>query len=305
MADFFNQGWAWFISLVSLAGMLGYGAICIINYIKSNKESSAEPKTQGHVWDGNLEELDTPIPTWWIAMLVSSVVFGLFYLVLYPGLGSFSGILGWSQNQQYTEEVERADELYSPLFAKFASQDVASLSKDPQALKTGKRLYQTNCAVCHGSDARGAKSFPNLRDKDWLYGGEPETIEQTIFLGRSGLMPGWDQVLGREGSWAVAEYVLSLSQEPTNPDLLEEGKKNYEQLCVSCHGDMGEGNQALGAPNLTDEIWLYGHSHQSIVDTIRQGRNGIMPAFEKTLGKDKVHVLAAYIYSLSDTPDSQ
>ena len=304
MSDFINQGWSWFIAIVSLVGILGYCAFCIFNYMHSNTNDS-ETKTTGHVWDTNLTELNTPIPTWWISMLLMSVVFGLFYFILYPGLGAFKGFLGWTQNHQYEQEVTLADEQYGPLFTQFAGEDLASLAKNEQALKTGKRLYQTNCAVCHGSDARGAKSFPNLRDKDWLYGGDPEAIKTTILNGRRGVMPGWDQVLGRDGAWAVAEYVLSFSQDPANPDLLEKGKENYDKICVSCHGEKGEGNQALGAPNLTDDIWLYGGSHQAIVDSIRLGRNGIMPAHDKILGEDKVHILSAYIYSLSENPESQ
>ena len=304
MSDFINQGWSWFIAIVSLCGILGYCAFCIFNYIQSGA-SDNKTETTGHVWDENITELNTPIPTWWISMLIISVVFGLCYFILYPGLGSFKGFLGWTQNQQYDQEVAQADEQFGPLFAKFSGQDLETLSKNEQALKTGKRLYQTNCAVCHGSDARGAKSFPNLRDEDWLYGGDPDVIKASILNGRRGVMPSWEQVLGREGAWAVAEYVLSFSQDPANPDLLKKGKENYDRLCVSCHGEKGEGNQALGAPNLTDNVWLYGGSHQAIVDSIRNGRNGIMPAHEKILGEDKVHILSAYIYSLTEKSVSE
>ena len=304
MADFFNQGWSWFIAVVSLAGILGYGLVAYLT-IKNQKNSDDHTGTTGHVWDGDLEEFNTPIPKWWMGMLTISIVFGLVYLLLYPGLGSYKGLLGWTQMNQYDQEVAKADEAYGPLFSQFSGQDLVSLSQDQNALKTGKRLYQTNCAICHGSDARGAKSFPNLRDTEWLYGGEPETIKATILNGRSGLMPSWDAVLGENDSRAVAEYVLSLTRESVNPRLLDKGKEKYEQLCVSCHGVNAEGNQSLGAPSLIDDVWLYGDSHQSVVETIRYGRNGIMPAHEKILGEDKVHILAAYIYSLSQNKNTQ
>ncbi len=304
MADFFNQGWSWFIAIISLVGIVGYGLVAFIT-IKHQKSSGDHTETTGHVWDGNLAEYDTPIPKWWMGMLLLSIVFSLVYLLLYPGLGSFKGLLGWSQTEQYNQEVDKADQLYSPLFSQFSGQDLVTLAKDEKALKTGKRLYQTNCAVCHGSDARGAKSFPNLRDAEWLYGGDAETIKASILNGRNGVMPGWDQVLGENGSRAVAEYVLSFTREPANPRMLEDGKKNYDQLCVSCHGVNGEGNQALGAPNLTDDVWLYGDSYQAVIESIRNGRNGIMPAHDKILGEDKVHILAAYIYSLSQDSNSQ
>ena len=304
MADFFNQGWSWFIAIISLAGIIGYGLVALIT-IKHQEPSGDQTETTGHVWDGNLAEYNTPIPKWWMGMLLLSIVFSLVYLLLYPGLGSFKGLLGWTQTDQYNQEVDKADRLYNSLFSQFAGQDLETLAKDENALKTGKRLYQTNCAVCHGSDARGAKSFPNLRDAEWLYGGEAEIIKASILNGRNGVMPGWDQVLGENGSRAVAEYVLSFTREPTNPRMLEEGKKNYDQLCVSCHGANGEGNQALGAPNLTNDVWLYGDSYQAVIESIRYGRNGIMPAHDKILGEDKVHILAAYIYSLSQDSDSQ
>lgn len=302
MSDFFNPGWGWFITIVSLAGIIGYGLVAFKNFGKG--DFSKDTKTTGHVWDGDLEELDTPIPNWWLGMLGLSVVFGLCYWLLYPGLGSFKGLLGWSQYSQYDQEMQAAQEKYGPLFNQFAGEDLLELSQDPDALRTGKRLFQTNCAVCHGSDARGAKNFPNLRDHDWLYGGDPQTIEASVLNGRKGVMPAWGQVLGNDLD-DVVRYVMSLSR-ADGADLTNEiGKQRFETTCAACHGADGTGNQQLGAPNLTDDIWLYGHSYDDIADVVRNGRTGIMPAHEKILGQDKVHILAAYVYSLSQEKPQQ
>jgi cytochrome c oxidase cbb3-type subunit 3 len=244
-------------------------------------------------------------------LCVGTVIFALGYLVLYPGLGNWKGILpgyegGWTQVKEWQREMDKADEQYGPLFAKYAAMPVEEVAKDAQALKMGGRLFASNCSVCHGSDAKGAYGFPNLTDDDWLWGGEPETIKTTILHGRQAAMPGWKDVIGEEGIRNVAGYVRSLSGRDTPEGIsvdIEQGQKIFAANCVVCHGPEAKGVTAMGAPNLTDNVWLYGSSFAQIQQTLRYGRNGRMPAQEAILGNDKVHLLAAYVYSLSQQPE--
>jgi cytochrome c oxidase cbb3-type subunit III len=209
---------------------------------------------------------------------------------------------GWTQVKEWQREMDKADEQYGPLYAKFAAMPVEQVAQDPQALKMGGRLFASNCSVCHGSDAKGAYGFPNLTDNDWLWGGAPETIKTTIMGGRQAAMPAWRDVIGEDGISNVAGYVRSLSGRDTPEGInvdIEQGQKIFAANCVACHGPAGNGTQAMGAPNLTDNVWLYGSSFGQIQQTLRYGRNGRMPAQEHILGNDKVHLLAAYVYSLS------
>jgi cytochrome c oxidase cbb3-type subunit 3 len=244
-------------------------------------------------------------------LFVGTVIFALGYLALYPGLGNWKGILpgyegGWTQVKEWQREMDKADEQYGPLFAKYAAMPVEEVAKDAQALKMGGRLFASNCSVCHGSDAKGAYGFPNLTDNDWLWGGEPETIKTTILHGRQAAMPAWRDVIGEEGIRNVAGYVRSLSGRDTPEGIsvdIEQGQKIFATNCVVCHGPEAKGVAAMGAPNLTDNVWLYGSSFAQIQQTLRYGRNGRMPAQEAILGNDKVHLLAAYVYSLSQQPE--
>lgn len=296
MTDFSSDFWHWFIVIPTVLGII-WCAVLAWHNSKGPKDTTEE--TMGHVWDGDLVEYNNPLPRWWLNMFYITIIFGLVYLLLYPGLGKFKGMLDWTQRGQYNQEIELANAEYAPLYEKYASMSFAELAEDSGAMKTAGRLFSTNCALCHGSDARGARGFPNLTDDDWLYGSDQATIMETLINGRNGVMPGWEQVLGEEGSWAVAEYILSWSREPLNPDLLEAGKEKYDQLCVACHGADGKGNQALGAPNLTDDIWLYGGSHKAVVKTLLEGRNGVMPAQKDLLSEEQIHLLGAYVTSLS------
>jgi cytochrome c oxidase cbb3-type subunit 3 len=218
--------------------------------------------------------------------------------VMFPGLGSFKGLLGWSSWGQYNKEVKEADAKYDPIFNQFLNEPITQVADNRDAHDMGQRLFMTYCSQCHQSDAKGAKGFPNLTDKDWLYGGEPATIEATISNGRNGIMPAWGQALGDQGVKEVANYVLSLSGRPHDANLAAAGKAKFETTCAGCHGADGKGMQALGAPNLTDNIWLYGGSEASIEESIAKGRNGVMPAQMEKLGAAKVHLLAAYVYGL-------
>jgi cytochrome c oxidase cbb3-type subunit 3 len=235
-------------------------------------------------------------------MFYLTIVFGLVYLALYPGLGSYAGKLGWNSTGEYKDELKKADAEYGPLFAKFASQDMKVVAADPQAHAIGERLFLTYCAQCHGSDARGNKGFPNLSDGDWLYGGTPEVIKETIMKGRHGQMPSMAAALGSDKDVEnVAHYVRSLSGMAADPVKVAFGKPKFA-ACAACHGGDAHGNQMLGAPNLADKTWLYGGSADTIMETIRKGRDNTMPAWGDFLGEQKVHVLSAYVWSLSNKP---
>jgi cytochrome c oxidase cbb3-type subunit 3 len=266
---------------------------------KRRHNEAAEGEVTGHVWDQTLSEYNNPLPRWWLWMFYITLIFAVGYLALYPGLGIFKGVLNWSQESQYSQEMDKAANKYGPVFAQYASQPLADLTNNQDALRIGGRLYSNYCATCHGSDAKGASGFPNLADNDWLWGGSPEAIKTSILDGRNGVMPGWEAPLGEQGVNEVTAYVLSLSGRQGDAAVVEAGKARYDAFCGSCHGMDGTGNQALGAPNLTDDVWVYGGSEGAVRKTIAKGRNGIMPAHRDFLGEDKSHLLAAYVYSLS------
>lgn len=301
--------WSWYITLLSL-GTIAALVWLLLATRKGQRHESTE-ETVGHSYDG-IEEYDNPLPRWWFMLFVGTVVFSLGYLALYPGLGNWKGLLpgyegGWTQVKEWQREMDRANEQYGPLYAKFAAMPVEEVAKDPQALKMGGRLFASNCSVCHGSDAKGAYGFPNLTDNEWLWGGEPETIKTSILAGRQATMPGWLNVIGEDGIRHVSGYVLSLSGRDTPEGInvdIEQGQKIFAATCVACHGAEGKGTQAMGAPDLTDNVWLYGSSFGQIQQTVRHGRNGRMPAQEEILGNDKVHLLAAYVYSLSQQSEN-
>jgi cytochrome c oxidase cbb3-type subunit 3 len=298
MADFVSGFWKWFILISVILSFLGI--IALVIWMSRGRKPGARIESHGHVWDGDLEELNNPLPLWWLYLFYLTLVFGAGYILLYPGSGVFGGAFKWSEVGQYEQEMKTADLKYGPLYEKYRTQSIKAVATNPEALKMGRRLFMTYCTACHGSDAGGGPGYPSLRDKDWLYGGQPENIKASIAGGRNGAMPAWGAVLGNEGVHHVSEYVMSLSGRKVNDEAALEGKEKFQQLCVACHGKDGKGNQALGAPNLTDNIWLYGGSQAAIMKTITDGRNGHMPAHSEFLGDAKVHLLAAYIYSLSN-----
>jgi cytochrome c oxidase cbb3-type subunit 3 len=299
MADFTSSFWNWYIIIPTVVGIIA--CFLLVRWLSGTTTGAGEQaESMGHVWDGDLEELNNPLPRWWLNLFYITLFFAIGYLALYPGLGNFAGFLGWTSTGQYQREMDLADAKYGPLFKKFQNMEIAAVAADPEARRMGERLFVTYCATCHGSDARGARGFPNLRDNDWLYGGAPEVIEQSILDGRSGIMPAWEEALGgADGVADVTEYVFSLSGRNVDQASARRGQEKFQTLCVACHGADGTGNQALGAPNLTDNIWLYGASGTSVMETIAKGRNGQMPSHREFLGEDKVHLLAAYVYSLS------
>jgi cytochrome c oxidase, cbb3-type, subunit III len=289
--------WSAFIIVIVVVHLIGY--VWLLRSTAKMPEGAKVGETTGHVYDDDLEEYNNPLPRWWLYLFYITIAFAVAYFALYPALGNFKGLLGWSQYKAHAEEVAEAEAKYAPLYKKMAATPIPELAKDPQAMQTGQRLFGNNCAVCHGADARGAIGFPNLTDGDWLWGGDPETIKETIMNGRQGVMPAWGQVLGEQGVEEVAAYVYSLNGRQAPAHLLEAGKAKFEATCAACHGIDGKGMQAVGAPNLTDNVWLYGGSLTSIKETIRNGRTGTMPAHKDLLGEDRVHIVAAYVYSLS------
>ena len=254
------------------------------------------------MWDGDLREMNNPMPRWWMWMFVISIVFGLLYLAAYPGLGSYEGKLAWTTRGEYTAEVERANKELAPLYAQFTARKTEDLAGDPNAMAVGERLFMNNCAQCHGSDARGSKGFPNLADADWLHGGSPEKIKETITGGRRGVMPPMAAAVGTPDDVKnVANYVLSLSGSPHDSVRAQLGKSKFT-ACAACHGMDGKGNQAVGAPNLTDNIWLHGWGEQHVINMVNNGKINEMPAQRDKLTEAQIHVLATYVWSLSNKP---
>jgi cytochrome c oxidase cbb3-type subunit III len=295
MSDFVSQFWNLYVIVIVTASILA----CVALLIVQSKATFTPGKTMGHVWDETLEEYNNPMPKWWSWLFVITIVFAFVYLALYPGLGNFPGVLGWTSVGQYKAERQRMDTAVKPLYDKYQAMDVKAVAADKTANEMGKRLYLTYCMQCHGADGRGAKGFPNLTDSDWLYGGEPDQIKVTLAEGRLGVMPPHAQ-LGAETIKDLANYVRSLSGLPNDSVRSAKGKEAFASAgCSGCHGPDAKGMHALGAPNLTDKIWLYSSSEATITETITNGRQNKMPAWKAFLGDDKVHLLTAYVYSLS------
>ena len=295
MSDFVSGFWNVYVIVIVLGSIF---ACAVLLYVQG-KAKFTPGKTMGHVWDETLEEYNNPMPKWWSWLFVITVIFALVYLALYPGLGSFKGMLGWTSIGQYKIERERMDASIQPMYDKYQAMDVKALAADKQAMETGKRLYLTYCMQCHGADGRGAKGFPNLTDSDWLYGGEPELIKQTLNEGRMGVMPPHAQ-LGADTIKDLANYVRSLSGLPNDSVRAAKGKEAFTSAgCVGCHGPDAKGMAAIGAPNLTDKTWLYGSSEATITETIINGRQNKMPAWKDFLGDGKIQLLTAYVYSLN------
>jgi cytochrome c oxidase cbb3-type subunit 3 len=287
--------WNFMIVGVTLAS-LGFCYWLVIAFNRAPKGDHANP--EDHVWDEDLSEANNPLPRWWVGMFLFTIFFSVAYLLLYPGLGVTGGFLQWTQTSQYEEEMRQAEAQYGPIFERFRATPIDALAENEEAMQVGERLFASYCSMCHGSDARGAPGYPNLRDSEWLWGGSPEEIRASIMNGRTGAMPGWAGVLPDEKAIEdVAAYVLAM-REPAKAESMP-GKQHYQQYCVACHMADGTGNKALGAPNLVDKVWLYGSSQAALIETIAKGRTGRMPANGDFLGEDKVHVLSAYVYGIA------
>ncbi|WP_394787602.1 cytochrome-c oxidase, cbb3-type subunit III [Rhodoferax sp.] len=300
MSDFTSNFWSVFITAASVVGI---AACLLLLWVTARKKVAANgDNTTGHVWDGDLREMNNPLPLWWVGLFILTIVFSVGYLVLYPGLGNFAGKLGWTTAGEYQAEVAQADQALGPLYADFAATPPEKLADNAPAMAIGERLFMNNCAQCHGSDARGSKGFPNLTDGDWLHGGTPDKILETITHGRIGNMPPMAAAVGTpEDVKNVANYVLSLSGSPHDSLRAALGKSKFT-VCVACHGVGGKGNQALGAPNLSDDIWLHGWGEAAIVAMVNNGKTNQMPAQQGKLTEAQIHVLASYVWGLSNNP---
>lgn len=299
MSDFFSSSWSYYIAIVSLVGV----AWCIWLLFTQRrwlKQKPAQVEDTGHVWDGDLRELNNPVPRWWTFMYLGLCAIALGIMVLYPALGSYPGLLGFTTAKQVVAEREQLAAEIKPLFDKFSAIPVEELARNPEAHAIGKRLFLNNCAQCHGSDAKGSPNFPNLTDGDWLYGGSPEVIVKTISEGRHGVMAPLSAIVTPAQANEIANYVRSLSGLASDPTLLAAGEAGYKKVCFACHGMDGKGNQALGAPNLTDSVWLNSSSKDVIINTILHGRQGVMPAQKHILSEDQIRMLAAYVWGLSN-----
>ena len=306
MSDFLSGGWSTYIALVALIGIFW----CIWLLFSQRKAKvihtpDGAVADTGHVWDGDLRELNNPLPRWWMWMFLLTCIFGLVYLVLFPGLGSFPGIMGYSTRGSLMQSMETSNDELKPVMAKYVNMDIVDVAADPKALEMGQRLFLNSCAQCHGSDAGGAKGFPNLTDGDWLYGGSPENIKATITYGRGGAMPAFGSLLTSAQIKDVANYIRSLSGLPEDDLKAARGAEVFKTYCVACHGPDAKGNIAIGAPNLTDKTWLYGSSENTITETLLKGRNGVMPAQDKVLSPEKIQLLTAYVWSLSNNKPTQ
>jgi cytochrome c oxidase cbb3-type subunit 3 len=298
MSDFFNSGWSVYIATATVVGLAACLALLII---AARRRVMANDNTTGHVWDEDLRELNNPLPRWWMWLFVLTIVFSGVYLAFYPGLGSAPGTLNWTSVGEHQQDQAAARAATAPLFAAFAAKPVPELARDPKAMAIGERLFANNCAGCHGADARGSKGFPNLTDKDWLWGGTPEKIVETITQGRTGNMPAIAAAVGNaEDLRNVANYVLSLSDSPYNSIAASQGKAKFA-VCAGCHGADGKGNQAIGAPNLTDKIWLHGWGEDAIIAMATRGKTNVMPEHGSRLSTEQIRVLAAYVWGLSNT----
>lgn len=294
-----SSGFSLLVVLLSVVNIVAM--VWLLWWTRKRRDESAAAPTTGHTWDGDVTEYNNPLPRWWLFTFLISIVFAVAYLILYPGLGNYRGSLGWSSEDQHARSQAAMAAESQRVLAPFASATVAELRSNAAALAVGRNLFADNCTLCHGSDGRGATGFPNLTDREWQWGGEPDSIVTTISAGRTAVMIGWKDVLGGDqGVKDTTAFVLSLSGRTSTVGDAARGKTLYEANCIACHGPTGAGNPLLGAPNLTDSVWLYGGSPSAVRDVIANGRQGQMPAQADKLSEVKIRLLAAYVLSLGD-----
>ncbi|MTD92749.1 cytochrome-c oxidase, cbb3-type subunit III [Hyphomicrobium sp. xq] len=274
-------------------------------------------ETTGHVWDGDLKELNKPLPRWWLYVLYATIVWAIGYWIVYPAWPTLNdtytkGVFDYSQRAEVGKEIAAAKEAQAKYFAEIAATPIGDIEKNqellPFVMAGGAAVFGDKCGPCHGKGGGGAVGYPNLNDDDWLWGGTPEAIQHTIEVGiRSGhgeardmAMPrfGLDGMLKRDEITDAAQFVLSLSGHGTDTAAAGRGAKIFTDNCAACHGDAGKGNQELGAPNLTDGIWLYGGKLADVEKTIETGRGGVMPYWSGRLDPVTLKMLAAYVHSL-------
>ncbi|MDH4449922.1 MAG: cytochrome-c oxidase, cbb3-type subunit III [Rhodoferax sp.] len=298
MSDFTSNFWSVYVIAITVISIVA--CLFLLWFSGKAKAMTANDNTTGHVWDGDLREMNNPLPRWWVGLFVITLVFGAVYLAFYPGLGNFGGKLGWTSKGQLQAEIAKGEADVAPIYARFDAMTPQDMAKDPQAHAIGERLFMNNCSQCHGSDGRGSKGFPNLTDADWLHGGTPDKIVETLTQGRIGQMPPMAAAVGTADDVKnVAHYVLSLSGSPHDSLRAGLGKSKFA-VCAACHGADGKGNQALGAPNLSDDIWLHGYGENAIVAMVNNGRVNQMPAQAQKLSPAQIKVLASYVWGFSN-----
>lgn len=288
-----STGFSLFVVAGTFISLVGFFLL-----LHLNRKIDRPGETTGHNYDG-IEEYDNPLPAWWYWWFVLTILYAVGYLIYYPGLGNFPGIANWTKIGELETSQQLADEKYGPIYAQYRDKTLDELTVDPAAMKMGRRIFASNCAVCHGANAQGSFGFPNLTDEEWQWGGEDEDIIATLTHGRNAFMMPWADTLGSQGVSEVTEYVMQLAGRDVDETLAKEGETKFQMFCVACHGADGKGNKLFGAPNLANELWLYGGSRDRIEYVINHGRNGVMPAFNDRLGPDKVHIMAGYVKSLS------
>ena len=297
MSDFTSNFWPIYISAIVLLGIVG---CLVLLWVSGSTKSThaASDNTTGHVWDGDLREMNNPLPRWWVGLFIITCVFGLLYLALYPGLGSYAGTFKWTSHGQFDDEMAKGNAQIAPIYAAFANKSIPDLSKDQQAMAIGDRLFMNNCSQCHGSDARGGPGFPNLTDSYWTWGGTPDVILQTITEGRTGIMTPMVAAVGTpQDVRAVANYALSLSKSPHDAALASQGREKFETICAACHGKDGTGNPLLGSADLTRGIFIHGPAVEAhVVDMINNGKTNVMPAWKSKFTPEQLRVLAAYVW---------
>lgn len=296
-----SSGWSIWIIVIVVAHIVGYSYL-LYSTSKMKAKDYKDGDTTGHVWDDDLTEYNNPLPKWWLYLFIMTIVFAIVYLILYPGMGNYEGTLKWTEEKAWAEENEKVKARRNELFSTFINKSIPEMTKDPKAMEIGERMFANHCSSCHGSSAQGAVGYPNLTDNDWLYGGDPAAITQSIAAGRNGIMPPWGAALGEDGVKQVAAYVRAFSEKGQDVALVAEGQKKFAMFCTACHGADATGNHMLGAPNLTDNTWMhYDFENLGMVNVIiAEGISGMMPKHSELLDDSSIKVLAAYVYSLSN-----
>ncbi|MDX1626903.1 MAG: cytochrome-c oxidase, cbb3-type subunit III [Wenzhouxiangellaceae bacterium] len=292
--------WHWYIVVLTVGTLIATVWFLVYTSRMKVKADEKEDGTTGHVWDEDLEELNNPLPRWWLGLFWITIAFSIVYLILYPGLGRYDGVLDWSQTSQYESQMDAAREAFEERFAHFGQMDLAALADSEEAVEMGRNLYAHNCATCHGADARGAPGYPNLADDHWIWGDEPGQIRTSVLQGRRAAMPAFGEALGEQGVTRTAVYVQQLAGQTVDSQMAAAGRRHFVQLCQACHGPEGKGNPTLGAPDLTAGVYTYGGDIDTLRETIREGRSGVMPAQEPLIGETRAKLAAAWVLSLQD-----
>ncbi|MDR0250162.1 MAG: cytochrome-c oxidase, cbb3-type subunit III [Burkholderiales bacterium] len=303
MSDFTSNFWNLYIAIMTVVGLV----FCAWLLVAVGRDKGKASDTT-HVWDGDLTELNNQLPNWWRWMFWALLIFSVGYLIYYPGLGSFKGLGGWTQTGQFDKEMAALEKQTRPMYDRFMAMSVEGLANDQRAMGTAERIFQNTCARCHGSDARGFIGFSNLRSGAWNWGGDPEDIEQSIAEGRTGVMLPMGETLGGEpGIKAVVAYTRSLSGLDHDASLLTQGEVLFEENCVACHGLDAKGMKDIGAPDLTDNVWVEGSSERAMMRIVEFGKNSdlaedsfAMPAHQDTLSKGQIYLLTAYVWGLTN-----